>query len=70
MEALDIFLGIGFILIALIVFRLLWEDYRRVKREELAQREVRRLHDQCLADARERARGGEDEKASREEPNH
>lgn len=60
MGASEIMMGIGAILITLFIVLLLLDDYRKVRRQELAQREVRRRHDQYLADARERARQEED----------
>ncbi|EJL82442.1 hypothetical protein PMI15_03045 [Polaromonas sp. CF318] len=64
----EIWLWVSLLLIALIVFCALLDDYREVRRYELAQREVRRRHDQCLADARERARQEEERRARQEEP--
>lgn len=52
----EIWLWVSLFLIALFFFWALLDDYREVRRQELAQREVRRRHDQYLADARERVR--------------
>ena len=45
MEAFDILIGIGAFLISLFVVLALLNDYREVRRQEQAQRAVRRRHD-------------------------
>jgi len=62
----EIWLGVSLFLVALLVFCALLDDYREVRRQELAQREVRRRHDQYLADARARLK--EERRAGQEKP--
>jgi hypothetical protein len=62
----EIWLGVSLFLVALLVFCALLDDYREVRRQELAQREVRRRHDQYLANARERVRLEEERRVERE----
>ena len=65
MSLLEIWIGTALFLIALLFFLALLDGYREVRRQELAQRGVRRRHDQYLADARERARLVEERESER-----
>jgi hypothetical protein len=67
MDPLEVFTGIGAILIMLLAGLDMLGDLQELRRRERAQREVQRRHDQYLADAREMTRQAEEQRIRRKE---